>query len=577
MSRISNMKPPSLFLLRILFAAVTLLHLSYVPIGGRTPVYARAGMVVSSSSIASNVGREILQKGGNAIDAAVATAFALAVTWPSAGNVGGGGFIVYRSADGKVTSFDFREKAPLAAHEKMYLDENGELIPGINHRGLLSVGVPGTVAGLYDAHAKYGRLDWKKLVDTAIRLARKGIPFSHALHQHSRNRRKEWELIPSTSAVMYKEGGAYYEPGELWKQPDLARTLKRIRKHGRDGFYKGETADKLVAFMKQGGGLITHEDLEQYNAVERTPVEGTYRGYRVITMPPPSSGGVALIEMLNILEGYDLQGMGYHSAQYVHILAEAMRRAYADRAEHLGDPDFNPDLPVDELISKEHAEKLRQSISLDVASISDSTRYGQIYEGTSTTHLSVVDREGNAVSLTYTLENSYGAQIIAEGLGFFLNDEMGDFNPVPGLTNSRGLIGSLPNQIKPGKRMLSSMTPTILEKDGKLFMVIGTPGGRTIINTVLQVILNVIDHDMNIARAIEAPRIHHQWLPDRINFEQYALSPDTQEKLRSKGHHLYELNHASQGHAMGIIVDHGTGWITGSADSRSPDGGVSAY
>ncbi len=565
------------FLLRIFLVALFCVHLSYVPIGGRIPVYARSGMVVSSSSIASDVGKEILQKGGNAIDAAVATAFALAVTWPSAGNVGGGGFIVYRSADGRVTSFDFREKAPLAAHERMYLDEKGELIPGINHRGLLSVGVPGTVAGLHKAHAKYGKLDWKKLVDPAIALARKGIPFSHALHQHSKNRRKEWEQIPSTSAIMYKEGGAYYEPGEVWKQPDLARTLKRIRKHGHDGFYKGETADKLVAFMKKGGGLITHEDLEKYEAIERTPVEGQYRGYRVITMPPPSSGGVALIEMLNILEGYDLKSLGYHSAEYVHILTESMRRAYADRAEHLGDPDFNPDLPINKLISKEHAERLRQSISFDMASASDSTRYGQLYEGTSTTHLSVVDKEGNAVSLTYTLENSYGAQIIADGLGFFLNDEMGDFNPVPGLTNSRGLIGSLPNQIKPEKRMLSSMTPTIVEKDGKLFMVIGTPGGRTIINTVLQVILNVIDHDMNIARAIEAPRIHHQWLPDRLNFEEYALSVDTQEKLRTKGHTLNEMNHALQGHAMGIIVNQESGWLMGAADSRSADGGVAGY
>ena len=571
------MKLFSRFLLRTLVLVAVSIHLSYVPTGGRIPVYARHGMVTSSSAIASEIGKEVLRKGGNAIDAAVATAFALAVTWPSAGNIGGGGFIVYRSADGKVTSFDFREKAPLAAHEKMYLDANGALIPGINHRGLLSVGVPGTVAGLYQAHAKYGKMDWKKLVDPAIKLAQKGIPFSHALHQHSKRLRKEWEAIPSTAEIMYKEDGSYYEPGEVWRQRDLAKTLKRIRNQGRDGFYKGETADKLVAFMKKGGGLITHEDLEKYEAIERTPVEGTYRGYRVISMPPPSSGGVALIQMLNMLEGYNLKEMGYHSADYVHTLAEVMRRAFADRAEHMGDPDFNPDMPVDKLISKEYAERLRQSISMDVASASDSSKYGQIYDGTSTTHFSVVDKDGNAVSLTYTLENSYGAQIIAEGLGIFLNDEMGDFNPVPGLTNSRGLIGSSPNQIKPEKRMLSSMTPTIIEKDGKLFMVIGTPGGRTIINTVLQVILNVIDHDMNIARAIEAPRIHHQWLPDRLDFEQHALSPDTQDRLKSKGHKLNELGHAAQGHAMGIVVAAGEGWLAGSADSRSPDGGVAAY
>lgn len=559
------------------FLSIVLVCTAALPTGGRIPTYAKKGMVVSSSAIASDVGKEILQDGGNAIDAAVATAFALAVTWPSAGNVGGGGFIVYRMNNGEVTTFDFREKAPLAAHPKMYLDEQGNLITGSNHRGMLSVGVPGTVAGLYAAHKKYGKLPWAKLVQPAIDLARKGIPFSHALVQHSRNRRHEWEKIPSTAAVMYKPGLVYYEPGETWKQPELAQTLKRIKKHGKDGFYTGETAEKLVAFVRKEGGIITQQDLEEYEAVERKPVVGTYRGHTVYTMAPPSSGGVALVEMLNILEGYDLKELGYKSADYIHVLSESMRRAYADRAEHMGDPDFNPDLPVTRLISKEHAARVRETISMDNASPSDSSRYGQLYDGTSTTHLSVVDEHGNAVSLTYTLENSYGCQIVAEGLGFFLNDEMGDFNPVPGLTNSRGLIGTSANQIQPGKRMLSSMTPTIIEKDGKLFMVIGTPGGRTIINTVLQVIVNVIDHKMNIAEAIEAPRIHHQWLPDRINFELFAVSPDTQERLIQKGHKLNELNHASQGHAMGIIVDDRIGYISGAADSRSPDAGVSAY
>lgn len=559
------------------FSLIVMICAAALPTGGRIPEYAKKGMVVSSSAIASDIGKEILRDGGNAMDAAVATAFALAVTWPSAGNIGGGGFIVYRMNNGDVTTFDFREKAPLAAHPKMYLDEQGNLITGSNHRGMLSVGVPGTVAGLYAAHKKYGRLAWGKLVQPAIELARKGIPFSHALHQHSKSRRHEWEKIPSTAAVMYKPGLAYYEPGETWKQPELAKTLKRIKKHGKDGFYKGETAEKLVAFVKREGGIITQEDLDKYEAVERKPVVGTYRGYRVFSMPPPSSGGVALLEMLNILEGYDLNELGYKSADYIHVLSETMRRAYADRAEHMGDPDFNPDLPVARLISKEHAERVRQTISMETASPSDSSRYGQLYDGTSTTHLSVVDENGNAVSLTYTLENSYGCQIVAEGLGFFLNDEMGDFNPVPGLTNSRGLIGTSANQVQPGKRMLSSMTPAIIEKDGKLFMVIGTPGGRTIINTVLQVILNVIDHKMNIAAAIEAPRIHHQWLPDRINFELYGLSPDTQQRLIGKGHKLNELSHASQGHAMGILIDDRSGYITGAADSRSPDAGVSGY
>ena len=511
-------KKSSLILLLLL---LPLLALS--PSGGRIPVYAKQGMVASASMIASEIGRDILKDGGNAIDAAVATAFALAVTWPAAGNIGGGGFIVYRPVTGSVTTFDFREKAPLAAHAKMYLDENGQLIEELNHVGLLSVGVPGTVAGLYSAHSKYGKLPWAKLVQPSVDLARKGIPVSYALHQQAKNLRKTWETFPSTMDVMFKSNKDFYEPGQLWKQPDLAETLKRIKKHGRDGFYKGETADKLVSFMKKNKGIITHQDLETYDAIERKPVESSYRDYKIFTMPPPSSGGTALVEMLNILEGYNLKALGYQSADYIHVLTEAMRRAFADRAAFMGDPDFNPDLPLTKLTSKEYAQKLRQTIAMDIASVSDSSKYGQLYEGNSTTHLSVVDKDGNAVSLTYTLERSYGSQVVAEGLGFFLNDEMGDFNPVPGLTNAEGLIGSEPNQIKPGKRMLSSMTPAILEKNGKLFMVIGTPGGRTIINTVLQVILNVVDHKMNIAQAVEAPRMHHQWLPDRLTFELYAL------------------------------------------------------
>src|SRR5690606_8954751 len=361
------------------------------------------------------------------------------------------------------------------------------------------------------------------------------------------------------------------------RQPDLAKTLQRRRKQGKDGFYRGATAEMLVDFVKSMGGIFTLEDLAQYTAVERKPVSGTYRGYEIYSMAPPSSGGITLIQMLNILEGYDLAAQGYHSAAYVHLLTEAMRRAYANRALHLGDPDFNPDMPVDKLISKSYAAALRSTIRSDTASASDPAIFSQPYESPNTTHLSVLDKDGNAVALTYTLEYSYGSQIVADGLGFFLNNEMGDFNPVPGLTDTTGLIGTPPNRIAPQKRMLSSMTPTLVVHNNKPFMVIGTPGGRTIINTVLQVILNVIDHDMNIARAIEAPRIHHQWLPDRLDFEQHALSPDTRDRLKSKGHKLNELGHAAQGHAMGIVVAADEGWLAGSADSRSPDGGVAAY
>lgn len=546
---------------------------------GREPVYARHGMVVSSSAIASEIGRDILKKGGNAIDAAVATAFAMAVTWPSAGNIGGGGFIVYVDKNGKATSFDFREKAPLAATETMFLDANGKVIPNLNHRGVLSVGTPGTVAGLFLAHQRYGKLPWKKLVDPAVKLASKGFTYTHALMDGAERRKKTWTKIPSTAHVMYKRDSILIEPGETWKQPDLAATLKRIRDKGHDGFYKGETAKRLAQFMTAQGGLINEKDLSEYQAIERKPIEGSYRGLTVYSMPPPSSGGVALVEMLNILENYDLQQLGYASADYIHLLKAAMQRAYADRAEYMGDPDFNPDLPVARLTSKQYAAKLKQTISLQQASPSDSSRFGQVYDGgNSTTHFSVVDAEGNAVSLTYTLENSYGSQIVADGLGFFLNDEMGDFNPMPGVTKNDGQIGTKPNLIRPGKRMLSSMTPTILVKDGKPLMVIGTPGGRTIINTVLQVILNVVDHNMNIAEAVEAPRFHHQWLPDKLYFEALTINKNTQADLTLRGNALSELPPTwYQGSAMGIYIDRKAGYIMGGVDSRSPDAGGAGY
>ncbi len=565
--------------LRVLIAALLLLLFAHslLATGGRIPTYARNGMVVSASQIASEVGRDILMRDGNAVDAAVATAFALAVAWPSAGNIGGGGFLVYHGADGKVTAFDFREKAPLAATRTMYLDENGRVRDNSNHDGLLAVGVPGTVAGLFLAHKKLGRLPWDELVAPAEKLAREGIPMSWAIYEHTK---KEWmqayfKKYPSTAKIFLKKDGSVYEPGELWRQPDLAETLKRIREHGHDGFYKGKTARMLARFMRENGGIITEKDLAEYRAIERTPVHGTYRGYDIYSMCPPSSGGITLLLMLNILEGYNLEAIGHNSALYLHLLTEAMRRAYADRAQFLGDPDFNPDMPVARLLSKEHADKLRSSIDMFRASPSDSARFNQRYESPETTHLSVVDKAGNAVSLTYTLEQSYGTKIVAEGLGFLLNNEMGDFNAIPGLTNTRGRIGTEPNTIEPGKRMLSSMTPTIVAREGKPVLVIGTPGGRTIINTVLQVILNVIDHKMNVAQAIEAGRIHHQWLPDITSFEKWAISPDTKRLYENMGHRV--RFRSIQGRAMGIFIDHQTGVISGAADSRSPDGGAVGY
>ncbi|KAA3617306.1 MAG: gamma-glutamyltransferase [Calditrichaeota bacterium] len=544
---------------------------------GRTPAYAKNGMVVSTSIIASEVGRDILKKGGNAIDAVVATAFALAVTIPQAGNIGGGGFLVLHKTNGDVTTFDFREKAPLAATKEMYLNKDGKVLNNSNHDSLIAVGVPGTVAGLYKAHKKYGKLDWADLVEPAIKLAEEGFPFTWYLYNDvTRDYSEKLAKFASTKRKFINNKGELYQPGELWPQPDLAKTLKRIQQHGHDGFYKGETAKLLAKFMRENGGIITEEDLAKYQAVERKPVRGNYRGFDVWSMPPPASGGVAILEMLNILEGYNLKGMGHNSALYLHLLTEAMRRAFADRAQYLGDPDFNKNMPVQKLISKEHAKTLRSGIDFFKASESDSSKFNQTFDKHNTTHFSVVDSEGNAVSLTYTIEQWWGSKIVAEGLGFFLNNEMGDFNAIPGLTNRKGRIGTKANIIEPEKRMLSSMSPTIVAKDGKPVLVIGSPGGRTIINTTLQVILNVIDHEMNIGQAIEAGRIHHQWLPDKTYYEEWQLSPDTKRLYESMGHILYEKG-VTLGRAMGIYVDYESGIISGAADTRSPDGGAAGY
>ncbi|MBX2819008.1 MAG: gamma-glutamyltransferase [Rhodothermaceae bacterium] len=538
---------------------------------GRLPAPAKNGMVVSSHYLASEVGNEVLEQGGNAMDAAVATAFALAVTLPRAGNIGGGGFIVYHGADGEVTSFNFREKAPLAATERMYLNRYDRIIDNSNHDGPLSVGVPGTVAGLALAHERLGSMPWEDLVAPSVSLAEEGFPFSWEMKPFVDMLSRRPKAYPSTSKVFLKPGNKAYEPGEILKQPDLAKTLDRIQKEGHDGFYKGETARLLDQFMKVNGGLITEEDLAKYQAVEQAPIHGTYRGYDIYSMSPPSSGGIAVVTMLNILEEYDLKEMGHNSAEYLHVVTESMRRAFADRAEHVGDPLFNPEMPVERLISKEHAAMLREGISMNRASISDSSLFNnQPYESEETTHFSVVDAEGNAVSLTYTLEYSYGSRLVVDGAGFLLNNEMGDFNAIPGVTNSSGRIGTPPNLIEPEKRMISSMTPTIVAKDGKPVIVIGAPGGRTIINTVLQVILNVIDHEMNIGEAVEAGRVHHQWLPDRTVIEKWALSPDTRRLYELLGHTT--TTRGSMGRAMGIYIDHDEGLIYGAADSRSFDG-----
>lgn len=539
------------------------------------PVYAEHGMVVSSEKLASEVGAEILKKGGNAIDAAVATAFALAVVHPAAGNIGGGGFMVVRFADGTTTSIDYREKAPRAAHEKMYLNESGELIRGLNHEGYLSIGVPGTVAGLILALEKFGTMSLKEVMQPAIQLAEKGFAIPYSMSKDFKELSAEFRKYSASAKVFLKNEHEFYEFGDVLVQKDLAETLKRIAKKGRDGFYAGKTAELIERDMKANGGLITREDLAAYQAIIRQPVEFTYRSYTITSMAPPSSGGVTLAIMLNILEEYDLAKLGHNSAAYIHLLTETMRRGYSVRAQYLGDPDFNPDMPVEKLISKEFADKLRESITLDSASPSDPALSDWTRESEETTHFSVVDAQGNAVSNTYTIEAWYGSKIVAANLGFLYNNEMGDFNPWPGHTDTTGLIGTKPNLVQPEKRMLSSMTPTIVSKDGKVVMVIGTPGGRTIINTVLQTIVNVIDFGMNIYEAIDALRFHHQWLPDVIKIEKWGASADTVERLQQMGHRIDWVD--TLGRAMGIMIDPQTGYRMGAGDPRDPNQAAVGY
>jgi gamma-glutamyltranspeptidase/glutathione hydrolase len=536
------------------------------------PVRSRTGMVVSQNATASQAGRDALAAGGSAVDAAVATAFALAVTHPAAGNVGGGGFLLYRPARGEAVAYDFREKAPSGSAPTMFL-KDGAYDARTHHESHLSVGVPGTVAGLHLAWKEHGKLPWRRLLEPAIALARDGFVVTDGFARSLEGVLPALKRHPASLAQFSKDG-VPYRMGDVFRQPDLARTLERIAAQGPAGFYEGETAELIVREMRRGGGLITAADLEAYAAKKRAPLRGSYRGHEVLGVPPPSSGGVALIQMLNVLEGYDLQATGFGSAATVHLMAEAMRRAYADRARYLGDPDFNPGLPLERLVSKEHAAGLRHTILPDRASKSAPDSFVWPAETAETTHLSVVDQDRNAVALTYTLEDSYGSKIVVPGAGFLLNNEMGDFNAGPGLTNAEGLIGTPPNLAAPGRRMLSSMTPTILARDGRVFLVIGTPGGRTIINTVLEVVTNVVDFRMNVQEAINAPRFHHQWLPDYIRYERHGLSPDTLALLRARGHELREV--AVQGAAQGIVLDPSSGLLEGGTDRRAPDGGALA-
>jgi gamma-glutamyltranspeptidase / glutathione hydrolase len=541
------------------------------PRAGQT-VTAQNGVVVSSNMLASQVGMEVLRAGGNAVDAAIATGFALAVVHPTAGNIGGGGFMVIRFPDGRATTIDFREKAPLRAHPEMFVDPaTGEYSSRIHHNSHVAVGVPGTVAGFDHAHRQYGSADWRTLVEPAVRLADDGFTMTPSLAASLRGVLPQMEPYPASMAA-FSRNGTPYQPGESWRQPDLARSLERIRDNGRDGFYRGETARLLVAEMQRGGGLISMEDLELYQPRERPPVRGSYRGYEVISMPPPSSGGVAMIQMLNVLEGFDLAAMGHNSPAYLHHLAEAMRLAYQDRARFIADPDF-VDVPVERLISKEYAAGQRQRINTGRATPSAVTDLELPFESDETTHYSVVDANGMAVSVTYTLEAGYGSKITVPGAGFLLNNEMGDFNARAGLTTEAGLVGTEPNLARPEQRMLSSMTPTILVRDGQLVAVIGTPGGRTIINTVLQVVLNIVDHGMTIQQAVDAGRMHHQWLPDRITLEQAVATDAVMEALRAMGHEVRTVGR--QGSVQAIMVSGGR--LVGAPDRRDGDAGAAGF
>ncbi len=535
--------------------------------------HARHGIVVCADTLAASVGRDVLAAGGNAVDAAVATGFTLAVTYPTAGNIGGGGFMVIRFHDGRTTAFDFRERAPAAARPEMFTEPGGAYSSRRHHNSHLSVGVPGTVAGLALAHERYGRLAWADLVAPAQRLASEGFPLTGGLARSLEGALRSFRSYPA-SRQKFSRDGVPYKEGEVWAQPDLARTLERIRLQGRDGFYRGDTARLIAEEMRRGGGLITEADLADYVAKERTPVTGTYRDFEVIGMCPPSSGGTALIEMLNILEGYDLAELGHNSPAYLHHVTEAMRCAFRDRALYLADTDYAT-VPIEHLTSKAYAAQLRAGIDPARAGTSSPSDLTLPEESPETTHISIVDAEGNAVAMTYTLEAGYGSKITVPGAGFLLNNEMGDFNGKPGLTDERGLIGTEPNLARPGQRMLSSMTPTILVRDDRLFAVVGSPGGRTIINTVLQVVLNIIDFRMDLTDAVAAARIHHQWLPDNITIESDGVPPETVQALEAMGYRV--RMGGRQGHANCIVIDARTGLRIGAADPRQSDGAAIGY
>ena len=534
----------------------------------------KQGMVVSTHPAASEIGLAILKKGGNAIDAAVAVNFALAVCHPSAGNIGGGGFLVYRDKSGNVKALDYREKAPSAANRDMYLDAEGKIIPGKSMTGIFSVGVPGTVAGMQEMHEKLGRLAWKELLQPAVDLARNGLALTEKEARGLNRQRVEFLRENPGKNYLVATEGTEWKAGDLVIQEDLAHTLELILNKKAKGFYKGQTARNIVKEMKAQNGIISKKDLRHYQAVWRTPIKSAYKNYQIIGMPPPSSGGVALAQLLQMVAPYSLNKWGPTSDSTIQVMVEAERRVYADRAKWLGDPDFVK-VPVTELIDPTYATSRMSSMNFVQATKSSDIQAGAFpgYESPETTHYSIVDGEGNAVSITTTLNNSYGSKVFVGGSGFLLNDEMDDFSAKAGAPNLYGLIGSKANEIQPNKRMLSSMTPTIVEENGKLKMVVGTPGGSTIITSVFQVVLNTLEMGMNMQQAVEYPRFHHQWMPEKITAEPKRFSDEQQMRLQSKGYTFAPVS--AIGLVEGILVLP-NGNLQGGADSRGDDT-VSAY
>ncbi|KUF40392.1 gamma-glutamyltransferase [Myroides marinus] len=540
---------------------------SLLQVVAQNPQAYKNGVIVSAHPEASRVGVDILKKGGNAVDAAVAVELALAVVYPNAGNIGGGGFMVYRGHDGKIDALDYREKAPMQARENMYWGGDGEAITELSMKGALASGVPGTIDGMIKAHAKYGSLPWEELVQPAIDLAEKG--FNITEKQAGEFAKYHSDFVKYSTQGTALTAKEQWVKEELFIQPDLAETLKRVQKEGRKGFYEGKTAELIVGEMQRGNGMITLEDLKRYEAKWRTPITGEYNGLKVISMPPPSSGGIALISLFQSIEKYPLAKWGFQSEKAIQVMVEAERRVYADRAEHLGDSDFYK-VPVAQLVNKAYNVGRMESMSFDKASKSSDIKAGELggYESDETTHYCVVDKWGNAVSATTTLNNSYGSRTIVGGAGFLLNNEMDDFSVKPGTPNMYGLVGGKANAIEPEKRMLSSMSPTILEKNGKLYMVVGTPGGSTIITSVFQTILNVTEFGMNMQEAVAAPRFHHQWLPDHIDYEPTAISAGVRKALEEKGYIIKERN--PYGRVEGILVNK-NGTYQAGADTRGDD------